>query len=201
VRTNKGIQIAISLSLLGGLACGATAAADADEGAYELPSVVVEGSPSDLLLSDPVLSQKNGDFAHVGTSGSVLDPLLEQMALPMDDRGSPGAYTSFRGLGRSADDTNVQTLGIPLNGPQGGGFDLSTFPQFLWSGYRFQLSPSAAAFDPSSVSGTLSLVPWTQKALFEKGREQVFQLSELYSSSGLTQVAAGSRYGNAALIA
>ncbi|NDG85705.1 MAG: hypothetical protein EBX52_11810, partial [Proteobacteria bacterium] len=67
--------------------------------------------------------------------------------------------------GRSVDDTQVTTLGIPLNLPQGGGADLSTFPSFLWSRASSVSSTSSAGFSQQSVSGNLDLTPWTWDAL------------------------------------
>src|SRR4051812_17803177 len=88
----------------------------------ELPPAVAEGSAADVLLQDPVVPVREGKPApNTGTVG-VERSLLDDLALPISASG-PGELANFRGLGRSSEDTNVQTLGIPLNGPQGGGFD------------------------------------------------------------------------------
>ena len=86
----------------------------------------------------------------------------------------------------------MQTLGIPLNYPQGGGFDFSTFPQFFWSDFRFQPGPSPAGLDPRGVAGTMTLLPWTAKALSDKAPESRY--TGLYSNSDLTQISISAKY-------
>jgi hypothetical protein len=79
------------------------------------------------------------------------------------------------GVGKGAEETDVNLLGIPINRPQGGGADLATFPQYFWSGYSFQIGPSLGAFDPRGVGGSLTLRLWTQENLgTESGRATAF---------------------------
>jgi hypothetical protein len=149
-------------------------------------------SPLDLLAQDAILPVKKG-VPEVDTSqGSIQHTLTNELPYSVTDPGRPGALSQFRGLGRSSDETDVQALGIPLNYPQGGGFDFSSFPQFFWSEYRFQAGPSAASLDPRGISGTLSLTPWTAKALGDPSTQSRF--TALYSNSDLTQLSIGGKY-------
>ena len=100
----------------------------------------------------------------------------------------------FRGLGRSAEDTDVQALGIPLNPPQGGGFDLSIFPQFLWASFEFQAGPALGTFDPRGTAGSLTLVPWTSQAL-ASGLAGSGRAIALGSTANLFQVSAAASDG------
>ena len=52
-----------------------------------------------------------------------------------------------------------------FNPPQGGGFDLSVFPQFIWAAYQYQPGPALGTFDPRGTSGSLTLLPWTSQSL------------------------------------
>ena len=130
------------------------------------PALVKEGTPGDLLMQDAVVPswQAGGQTCRAG-SGTLQKSLSDQIALPVISTSVPGNNVQFRGLGRSAEDTDVQAFGIPLNPPQGGGFDLSIFPQFIWSSYEFQPGPALGTFDPRGTAGSLTLVPWTEQAL------------------------------------
>ncbi len=82
----------------------------------------------------------------------------------------------------------MQALGIPLNPPQGGGFDLSIFPQFIWSGFQYQAGPALGTFDPRGTAGSLTLLPWSAEAL--KLSKQATRVTAFYSSAKLFQVSA-----------
>jgi hypothetical protein len=130
-----------------------------------LPPVIVKGTATDLILVDQVSPQTHVSHGFDGSSGSSVKALEENLSLPVSQYGSGAPLSQFKGLGRSVEDTNVQTLGVPLNLPQGGGFDFSTFPQFFWASYRFQAGAGLGAYDPRAVSGTLTLTPWTYETL------------------------------------
>lgn len=143
-----------------------SAQAEDGDGAIELPPIRIMGTPSDVLLADPLVPAVEGRVSHQPTGQGNLGRVLQnETGLPGVDYGRVGSISQLRGFGSSSDDLNVQVLGIPLNGPQGGGFDFSSFPQFLWSDFRMDLGPSSAGYDPRSVSGTVTLTPWSARAI------------------------------------
>lgn len=150
----------------------------ADEEEWVLPPIVTQISPADAMQNDPVLPVFEGR----GTFG-------REKAFSVLERGGPGTQTTFLGVGASSEDTNIQAFGVSLSPPQGGGYDLSTFPQYLFSGYRFQAGASHSAFEPRAISGSLTLLPWTEEALSTP--ESHFRISQLYSSARLSQIAFG----------
>lgn len=170
----------------------AQGAIDPKEKVAELPSIIKysSDSPVDLLNDDPILPVVSGATHSTAGSGSIQRSISNRVPLPYYETGAPGNIAQFRGLGRSVEDTSVQALGVPLNYPQGGGFDLSIFPQFLWAGFQFQSGPSLGAFDPRAISGTVSLLPWTVDALRgETEWQRKFWV--MGSSAGLQQTALG----------
>lgn len=159
------------------------------EDAVELSPLLKEGSPVDALNEDPMVPAAGRDPQIVSGSGSIIGSFENQLALPLNNAGRPGTNASFLGLGRRAEDTNVQTLGIPLNPAQGGGFGFDSFPQYFWSGYRFQPGPPSASVDPRATAGTLTLIPWTLPALSRPGVRT--RLTQYYSNQGLVQTSIG----------
>ena len=155
------------------------------------PIVKYSSTAADELALDPVLPTQSAIGNNGTAQGSIQNPIFESLAYPISGTGSPGSVSSFRGLGRSSEDIDVQSLGIPLNGSQGGGFDLSSFPSFIWSDFHFQLGPSLNAFDPRGVSGALVLVPWTARALDEE--TSGYRATYLYSDVRLNQFSLGFR--------
>jgi hypothetical protein len=167
---------------------------------FTLPPIIREASPVDSLSLDPIIPSRKQETSLSSGSGSVDKNFEDEMPLSVTDPGRPGSLTQFRGLGDRAEDTNVQTLGIPLNYPQGGGFDLSSFPQYFWNDYRFTLSPSLSALDPRGVSGTLSLTPWTAQALNASISGPRNRFTTLYAGEDLQQVSASTVVPNRAAI-
>jgi len=133
----------------------------AAETEYTLEPIVVKAKSSfDSLSEDLYLPQKKISFE--SSRGSTLDALDKNEPFPSVNYGYPsGAMGSTLG-GRSIDDTQVSTLGVPLNLPQGGGPDLSFFPSFLWSGVNISSVPSVAGFSPQGVSGSMQFDLWTR---------------------------------------
>ena len=87
---------------------------------------------------------------------SRVSTLSRTSVFPSDNLGYPsGAILSGTG-GRTADDTQVSTLGVPLNAAQGGGADFSAFPSFLWSDVETS---------PQGVSGNIQFKLWTRETL------------------------------------
>lgn len=163
---------------------------------YTLPPIVIEGTALESLNADaivPALKASQESMAQPSASGSLGSGLKRDLALPVNDYGKPGNLTSLRGLGRSTEEVNTEVLGVPLNYAQGGGFDLSIYPQFLWSDYRFQLGPSLSTLDVRAGSGTLLLEPWTSAAL--QGDEQTrIRILQSYSGAAGSQSAIGVKH-------
>lgn len=166
------------------------------EAPVELPRILKTGpsiSPADLLSQDPVSPIESGrpDPASGSAAGTMQKGLNESLALPITGGGAPGNAVLMRGLGRSAEETDVQALGVPLNPPQGGGFDLSIFPAFIWSNYAYQRGPALGTFDPRGTSGSLNLTPWTANALLPMGasptRGPRARATQSFSTNSITQ--------------
>ena len=159
----------------------------------KLPPIVKTGTPGEILLDDPIRDPLVGEtFLNAG-SGSIQNSIQNQIALPLADYGRPGNAAQVRGLGPSAEDVDVQSFGISLNPPQGGGFDLSVFPQYLWSSFQYQSGPSLNALNPSAASGTLTLVPWSVASL--RAGDEKRRATEFYSTAGVNQVSAAGTDG------
>jgi hypothetical protein len=157
----------------------------------ELPVIVKEGSAGEILLEDEIVPAQRGQTNLSSGVGSVQNSIQNQVSVPFSDSGRPGNRAQVRGLGPSSEEVDVQVFGISLNPPHGGGFDLSVFPQFLWSDFQFQVGPSLNALNQTSAAGTLSLTPWTIKALDQPGaRGWKAKGVGFSSSSGINQVSA-----------
>jgi hypothetical protein len=173
--------------------------ASASDSEITLPPIVKDVSPIDFLAEDPIVPVQQGTTRTNTSEGSVQHTLTNVLPYAATDPSQPGQTSQFLGLGSSSEDTDVQTLGIPLNSPQGGGFDFSSLPQFLWSDFRFQPGPSAASLDPRGIAGTLSLTPWTAQAI-SHGADEKGQFTGLYSTADLTQLSVAGVYGDRAAI-
>jgi len=98
----------------------------------------------------------------------TLDSIAKEAIFPSLNYGYPSGANGVSLGGRTIDDTQVFTLGVPLNLPQGGGADLSVFPAYLWSEAKISPTLTSAGFAPSAASGSLQLVPWTRAQLRER---------------------------------
>jgi hypothetical protein len=166
------------------------------EGALELAPIFKAGTPGDVLMADPVVPARRGESDLDSGSGSIQKGLSDSLPFSVLGTGLPGGIAQFRGVGRSAEDTDVQSLGIPLNAAQGGGFDLAIFPQFIWSGYEYQLGPALGTFDPRGTSGSLTLIPWSAMALSEERVAPRARATAFYSSAKLGQISVAGRDGS-----
>jgi len=133
-----------------------------------LEPVIAEGSPSDLWFEDShALFARPYRLRDVGASGpraSLASDLASSLPVPVSTTGRPGAAAGFRGIGRSAEETTVSMLGVPLDPPQGGGFDLSTFPSYLWEQAVWHPG-GGSILAGRGMAGGIALVPWTEGAL------------------------------------
>lgn len=168
----------------------------------ELPAITKEGVTEEdlseelLLTPDPIIRAQRGQLNLNSGTGFIQNSIQNQLATPFSDSGLPGNRTQMRGLGLSPEDVDVQIFGISLNPPQGGGFDFSTFPQYLWADFQFQSGPALHSIDPSATAGTLALVPWTLRALSHSPTSGWKIQGRGYSSSqGVQQIAASAREG------
>lgn len=167
----------------------------------KLAPIVVDGSTADALLYDPIVSTQVKRVAPTGSNGSLVRDFEEELPVPVKESGTPGTTSQLRGLGRTTEDTNVQTLGVPLNPIIGGGFDFSTFPQFFWSSYSYHLGPSSGGFDPRAVTSTVSLTPWTAQALRGQDGDKSShgRVTEMVTR-GLNQASVAGAYGDVAAL-
>ena len=158
----------------------------------DLPPIVKEGAAGEVLQFDAVVPAQSGAVGGVTGNGSVVSGLQDQLPVSLSQSGRPGNLAQVRGYGISSEDVDVQSFGISLNPPQGGGFDLSVFPFYLWSGFNFQSGPSLNGLNPSARSGTLALIPWSADALKKTGPQS--RVGEFYSTSGVNQIFVGHKY-------
>ncbi len=147
----------------------------AESGAtIRLAPIPVSASASFETLSDdsflPV-DQIKLDQDHA----DVVNQLSKSSAYPIKNFGYPAGALGINLDGRTVEDTQVFTLGVPLNLPQGGGTDLSLFPNYLWSEVDLSQGLSTAGFSPQAASGSVQLKPWTR----ERVRDQRYQNERL----------------------
>ena len=127
--------------------------------------VISEGTPAESLKFDPIVPALQEKTKGRVSTGNLGKELANDLPFHTNSNLKPGNEVGFIGVGKGAEETDVNLLGIPINRPQGGGADLATFPQYFWSGYSYQIGPSLGAFDPRGVGGSLSLRLWTQENL------------------------------------
>lgn len=100
-----------------------------------------------------------------GEHATTNDSLKWDTAYPLRSNGYPTGAIGVNVGGRSAEDTQVTTLGVPLNLPQGGGADFSAFPAYLWDSVTLAPTTSGAGFAPSASVGHVDFMPWTRASL------------------------------------
>ncbi len=138
----------------------------AETSEFRLPPVTITGDASfEMLRRETYLPSIQVPLD--AAPGAVLDSLSRFSLFPPQNYGYPAGASGLSLGGRSIEDTQVTTLGVPLNLPQGGGPDLSTFPGFLWSEALVGSSTGSAGFSPSAAAGSIELVPWTRSRITE----------------------------------
>ena len=159
---------------------------------YQMAPIIKNSLSGVLLSEDEIVPSVKGSVSPGLNGGSIQNAIVNRLGVSVTEYGHPGMGAQVRGLGTSSEDVDVQALGVSLNPPQGGGFDLGQFPQFLWSDFEFQNGPSLGGLNPVASAGTLKLTPWTLSAL-EKGDFYATGKS-FFSSLGVNQFSAGGAY-------
>ena len=99
---------------------------------------------------------------------STIDQFKFETPYSIEDNGFPGGETGVRIGGRSIEDTQVTTLGIPLNAPEGLGANFAFFPNYLWDSVSVSPTTSSSGFAPSASSGRVEFSPWTRSQLISQ---------------------------------
>jgi hypothetical protein len=167
----------------------------------DLPTVHVNADSTFDTLSDESYAPKkiyNFENDRPGTVDSVIK------SLPYTAKSYAGAAggLSVNLNGRTADDTQVYTLGVPLNLAQGGGADLSIFPSYLWSGALISPSVSLSGFSPQATSGSMELKLYTREWMrreFKHDEDLHARLTTTYDRT-LQTYSLGSRTENVAVV-
>ena len=113
----------------------------AEDETYTLDPVVSDGTTAESLKFDPVVPAFNGKTEGRMSTGNVAKEIANDLPFHSNSNMKPGNEVGFIGIGKGAEETDVNMLGIPVNRPQGGGADLATFPQYFWSGPRPSKGP------------------------------------------------------------
>jgi len=157
-----------------------------DSGATVDP-IISEGTPAEVMKTDAVVTPLQGKTDPANSTGNVIEELQNDLPFHFNTNLKPGNYAGVQGTGKGSEETDVNVLGIPLNGAQGGGADLSIFPSYFWSSYNYQIGPSLGAYDPRSVSGSLTLRLWTQDKIGQDSEQE----TALYSSRRVEEFSFG----------
>jgi hypothetical protein len=167
---------------------------------FSLDPILVKASSSfDSLSNDPFLPQQKIRFdQNRNTAQDVMD---KSIPFPSQNYGYPSGSLGNNLGGRSVDDAQVSTLGVPLNLPQGGGPDLSIFPAFLWSGATFSMVPQLGGYSPQGVSGSIQLDLWTRNAVRDFKKSSRFNRITANVDRNLQTASVGSKIENSAILA
>jgi len=141
-----------------------------------LAPILIKKSASDILNTDLFSKANSNQLSDVSSHADGYRVLENETSTAVSKYSGDGAeVTQIRGLGRSAQEINVQTLGVPLNPPQGGGFDFQTLPSFLWSSAEYFSFKNSGAFDANTIAGAFVLEPWTVKAIESNVSQSVIE--------------------------
>lgn len=154
-----------------------------------LDPVIADGTPADALKFDPVVPSLKAKTTLRASNGGIAKDLSNSIPYHFSDNTRAGNVVNFSGAVKAAEEVDVNVMGIPLNAPQGGGFNLTSFPQYIWNGFNFQVGPALGAYDPRGVAGSLSLRLWTQEALFTE--ESGYRITGFHSTSHVQQLSVG----------
>ena len=149
-----------------------TSTVKAAETEYRLPPLSFMADASFETLDQDTLIPRQTVKMNQDRSGT-LESFGKTSAFPLVNLGYPSGASGVKLGGRSIEDTQVSTLGVPLNLPQGGGVDLSIFPSFLWSEAELSPSTSTSGHAPQAASGSLQLKLWTREMIRTKNRNEL----------------------------
>lgn len=161
--------ISLATAVLG--AGAHSAPAHAEEMTYSLEPVIFRAQASFESLGEETFVPKTVTPIEPART-SVIKRIADDQPFPVANLGYPAGASGLRLGGRSVDDTQVTTLGVPLNLPQGGGADLSIFPSFLWSAAELSRTPVSGGFAPTSASGAINLRLWTRDRILRRRRPE-----------------------------
>ncbi len=139
---------------------------NAAESEVKIPQIEVTGSASFESLNEDTYIPTQKLSINSERAGT-LDSLKWGNTFPTQNYGFPSGASGVNLGGRSINDTQVTTMGVPLNLPQGGGADFSYFPSFLWKEAVISPTVSNSGFSPNAVSGRLEFIPWTRSTLLD----------------------------------
>lgn len=134
-------------------------------GAVNLAPIVKHGTSGESLNSDPILPKKVIELDSESTDFTLERSLLRSSDLPILNFGTRGNLIQPKGFGLASEEVDVQAFGFSLSPPQGGGFDFTSFPTFLWGNVEVRKGPALNQANPVGGSALLALQPWTTSAL------------------------------------
>lgn len=165
-----------------------------------LDTIVVNGNASfESLSEESYVPVKSVPFQQVRTG--TLDSINKREIFPTVNYGYPSGASGVSLGGRTIDDTQVFTLGVPLNLPQGGGADFSFFPAYLWSEALISPTLSSAGFSPQAASGSIQLKPWTRESLLHSTPNRTSSRATVAYDRNLQTYSLGTQTGNLAVLA
>ena len=136
------------------------------------------GQPLDLDQSEPVSSSNPASLGLQLATGSNLN---------ISFTGQAGGRTGVVGLGRSAEETDIRSLGISLNPPQGGGFDLASFPVTFWGSLN-GAGIAQGGNDVRASTTVVELLPWSAAQLLQSpGKTSRLRLLGMASTLGVLE--------------
>jgi len=159
-----------------------------------LPVIKVTGNAADALADDgsvPAQEVRGGGLSSRGSSARAVG---DELGLPVTDFGRPGGLSQIRGEGMSAEEVGVESLGVPLNDPEGGGFNFTEFPSFMWSSFTYRTGPAGGAYDPRASAGAASLVPWSAAAIDQE--RSTLEARQSFVGPKLRETSAGASRGH-----
>jgi hypothetical protein len=162
--------------------------------------VVSERSSFETLSSSPIVPKQK--ILVNPTRPSLFQEFRQILPYNLNHTGSPAGATAVNLNGRTIEDTQVSTLGVPLALPQGSGPDLTSFPHFMWDSISISQSPNQAGFTQQAASGSIDLKPWTREMLNHPYRlhDQNSRLTFSYNRQ-VSTFSIGTKYQNTAAIA
>jgi hypothetical protein len=166
---------------------------------FEVPPIVLDGeSPAEALHEENPVPAQEDEMRPTTSSGTIDAALTQDLAVSVTPATAPGGLSQIRGLGRSAEEVSVEAFGVPLNPAQGGGFNFSIFPQFLWNSFSYRAGPIVGGSDPRAIAGGLVLRPWTADGASDPYVRS--RVTAFYSGEGLAQFSTAYDSGASALL-